>query len=101
MEFWRGIRTPDASSLDGENLENWAMLQRSFRPRIEMLLQRKKKRNLLINNCEKKNVNLTSHSRNELQNFILHIFESLSFHLFISICSLYPIKKINPTSISF
>lgn len=43
MEFWRGIRTPDASSLDGENLENWAMLQRSFRPRIEMLLRRKKK----------------------------------------------------------
>lgn len=28
-----------ASSLDGENLENWTMLQRSFRPRIEMLLR--------------------------------------------------------------
>lgn len=37
-KIWRGIRTPDASSLDGENLGNWAML-RSFRPRIEMLLR--------------------------------------------------------------
>lgn len=89
MEFWRGIRTPDASSLDGENLENWAMLQRSFRPRIEMLLQRKKKRNLLINNCEKKNVNLTSHSRNDRitkfhSTYIrIFVFPSVYFHLFV------------------
>lgn len=54
--------------------------------------------NLLIDNCEKKREsNSTSNSRSELQNFILHIFESLSFHLFISIYLLYPIKKINPT----
>lgn len=39
-KIWRGIETPDASSPDGENLGNWAMLWRSFRGLgLEMLLR--------------------------------------------------------------